>query len=97
SRSDYLGHKSRGLALQSKNVRADLLKRPQRHGFIEIPGETDLVANRCPGVGRVRQNLAADEGFNAAGFLERDGLSVAQFAIRFVFDHAALATYRLRK
>ena len=65
-------------------------------GFVEVPGEADLVTGldairNIPGIGGVGQNLASEEGLDAAIFGERDLLGVAQVGVGLVLDHGGLA------
>ena len=80
-----------GLFLDGENVGADLFERAQRLRLVEVPREADLVADLGgvfldPGIGRVGQHLAADEGLDAAVFQQRNLLGVAQIGVGLVFD-----------
>jgi hypothetical protein len=84
-----------GFLLDGEDVGADLLQRAQRLRLVEVPREADLVADLGgvfldPGVGRVGQHLAADEGLDAAFFEQRHLLGVAQVGVGLVFDDAGL-------
>ena len=80
-----------GFFLNGQNVGADLFERAQRLRLVEVPREADLVADLGgvfldPGIGRVGQHLAADEGLDAAVFEQRNLLGVAQIGVGLVFD-----------
>ena len=84
-----------GLLLQREDVGADLAEGAELGRLVEVAGEADFVADLGvgldePGVGRVGQDFAADEGFNPAFLQQRDLLEVAEFAIGLVFDDAGL-------
>ena len=60
-----------GGILFREDVGADLLQRAERLGFVDVPGETDLVADLGgtlpdPGVRGIGQYLASNEGCDAA-------------------------------
>src|SRR5690554_2610426 len=64
SAPQYLAEQAYRLFLQSHDVRADLLERPERLRLVEVAREADLVASPDavsvkPCIGRVRQHLAA--------------------------------------
>ena len=72
-----------GLPFQSEDVGADFLEGAEGLGLVEVPGEADLVADLdagrdVPCVGRVGQDLAAQEGLDAALLEEWDLLGVAE-------------------
>ena len=97
--SDDLAEQAFGFLLDGQDVGADLVERAQRLRLVEVAGEADLVADLGgglvdPGVGRVGQHFAADEGFDAALFQQRHLLGVAQVGVGFVFDDAGLAVDR---
>ena len=71
-------------------------KGSERLGLVEVAGEADLVPDLhavgvVPGVGSVGQNLAAQEGFDAALFQQRHLLRVAKVRVRLVLDDGGLA------
>lgn len=89
---DDLPQQPLGLPLQRQDVGADLLQCAERLGLVEVAGEADLVAGLdafgvVPGVGGVGQDLAFEEGLDAALFQERDLFGVAQVAVGLVFDY----------
>src|ERR1700685_998912 len=58
-----------GFLLQGQYIRPNLLQTTQRLRLVEVPGERDFVADLGgllvqPGVRRVRQHLAAEEGLD---------------------------------
>src|SRR5437016_5662476 len=62
-----------GFLFHGQDVGADFVQRAQRLRLVEVAGEADFVTDLGgvfpdPGVGRVGQHFAADEGFDAAGF-----------------------------
>ena len=84
---------------QREDVGADLGEGAELRRLVEVAGEADFVADLGvglddPGVGRVGQDFAADEGFDAAFFQQWDLLEVAQLAVRFVFDDELGVTRR---
>ena len=94
-----LGEQALGLLLQREDVGADLGEGAELGRLVEVAGEADFVADLGvglddPGVGRVGQDFAADEGFDAAFLQQRDLLEVAQLAVGLVFDDAGLAVDR---
>jgi len=85
-----------GLLLQREDVGADLAEGAELGRLVEVAGEADFVADLGvgldqPGVGRVGQDFAADEGFDAAFLQQRDLLEVAEFGVGLVFHDAGLA------
>ena len=85
-----------GLLLQREDIGADLAEGAELGRLVEVAGEADFVADLGvgldqPGVGRVGQDFAADEGFDAAFLQQGNLLEVAEFAIGLVFDDAGLA------
>ncbi len=78
------------------DVGADLGEGAEGGRLVEVAGEADFVA--ClgivlddPGVGRVGQDFAADEGLDAAVLQQGDLLVVAQLAVGLVFDDSAFS------
>ena len=93
---DDLAQQPLGFLLQRQDIGADLLQCAQRLRLVEVAREADFVASPdagrvVPGVGCVRQHLAAQEGFDAALFEQRNLLGISQVAVGLVFDHALLA------
>ena len=87
--AEDLGQQPLRLLLQPQNIRPNLGQRPHRLRRVEVACEADLVADLhtvrlVPDVGRVRQDLAPQERRDAAVFLQRDLLGIAQVGIRLV-------------
>ena len=80
---NQLRQQSFRLPLQCQYISAYVLQRAEGLWLIEVPGEADLVAyldagRDVPCVGRVGQDLAPQEGLDAALFKERHLLGVAE-------------------
>ena len=74
------------LLFQREDVGADLGEGAELGRLVEVAGEADFVADLGvgldePGIRRVGQDFAADEGFDAAFLQQGDLLEVAQFAV----------------
>src|SRR5437773_1536286 len=86
SGTDDLAQQPLGLLLERQDVGTDRLQRAQRLRLVEIAREADLVAGldavrHVPGVGRVRQDLPAQEGVDAAFLEQRHLLSVSEISV----------------
>ena len=80
-----------GFALQGQDVGADVVEGAEGLGLVEVAGEADFVAGPeggrdVPSVGGVGEDLAAEEGFDAAVFKERHLLGVAEVGVGLVLD-----------
>ena len=72
-----------GLLLHGEDVGTDFGEGAQGLGLVEVACEGDFIADFGgvglePSVGRVGEDLAAEEGFDSARLQERDGIKVAR-------------------